>query len=239
LDLVEESLILFQKVDSPARSDYAQYFIKNFTKFSRPPIIERNNTIFNAFRKIATSCNSKYVMVLEEDFALFVDDRREVAEQLLSSISLIENQGVQAVRMRRRKLMGDPDYVLDAYRKNGVVVDARLFSHVAWQDYAEDDFPERFRVCMNAPKAWCTDSYYADYTNNPTMYRGSFLRDLLSESTIDVTEHIRKFESQMTSLWRQRRYGVGWVGGLFTHQRLDRTMVLPARPGSSFIWTSF
>jgi hypothetical protein len=80
---------------------------------------------------------------------------------------------------------------------------------------------------MNAPKAWCTNSYYADYTNNPTIYETAFLRKLLSATNTVHEDHLRKFESSLIELWRPKRYGVGWVNGLFTHDRLDRTMTLP------------
>jgi len=133
-----------------------------------------SNTVFEAFGKIARACTAKYVLVLEEDFALYVSDKEDIVEQLWAPIHLIEEENIQAVRMRRRKAMGVPDYARMAFEKGGGIGGAHLFNHVAWQDYAESEFPAEFRVCMNAPKAWCTDSFYADYTNNPTIYETKF-----------------------------------------------------------------
>jgi hypothetical protein len=96
---------------------------------------------------------------------------------------------------------------LNAFRKGGGIGEAHYISLVSWQDYAEDDFPNHFRVCMNAPKAWCTNSYYADYTNNPTIYETAFLRKLLSATNTVHEDHLRKFESSLIELWRPKRYG--------------------------------
>jgi hypothetical protein len=119
LNMVEESMLLFQEINNPKRQAYADFFVKNYTQFNRPPIIEPTNTVFQAFGKIARTCTAKYVMVLEEDFALYVNDEEEVAEELLAAIYLIEHRNMSAVRMRRRRQMGEPDYFITHTRQCG------------------------------------------------------------------------------------------------------------------------
>jgi hypothetical protein len=45
-------MILFQNIDDPSREAYVDFFIKNFTKLSRPPIIEKNNTKTRIFQHL-------------------------------------------------------------------------------------------------------------------------------------------------------------------------------------------
>jgi hypothetical protein len=161
-------------------------------------------------------------MILEEDFAIYVPVE-EVIEQLVMAMYMIEELGMSAIRMRHRYYMGEPDVVLNHYRRYLSVPSQQTISHVAWAEDVEDALPDRLYVCAYAPKAVCTTNAFAGYTNNPTLYPTSFLRDIMALARVDTSEQIRRFEPHMIKTLRPKSYGVGWSTGIFTHHRLDRS----------------
>jgi hypothetical protein len=220
LDMVAESVILFQQVDSPGRHRWFEHYNTSFgNMFTHPPIISKTNLAFYAFVELTQTCKSPYVLILEEDFVINVN-KSQVAEQLFLSYSLLKENRAQAVRFRNIDLMGEPNHAYQFFLTEHTLQDMHFLEMIVWNRNSHIDFPNKISLCHQKPMAWCASSQYAHFTNNPTMYR----RDMIEEFYLS---HEKGFfynisvEMDLNDKWINRNFTVAWSSGLFTHDRID------------------
>jgi hypothetical protein len=220
LDMVEESVILFQQVDSPGRQRWFEYYNTSFgDMFTHPPIISRTNLKFYAFVELTLACKSPYVLILEEDFAVNVN-KSQVAEQLFLSYSLLKENRAQAVRLRNIDMMGEPNHVGIYFQQFNTIQDVHFLDMIVFNRNSHIDFPDRISLCNQKPMTWCASSKYAHYSNNPAMYKKDMIEDFYlsnSRSSFDTVS----VEVDLNEKWINRNFTVAWSSGLFTHDRID------------------
>lgn len=220
---VREKKIFFQELNTDSRVSWARSVTTNF------PGLDLMYDEFNVgqrggFLKLVKSCEQPFVLILEEDFRIAVGAK--VQEQLSLAMELLEGD-IDAVRLRSRLLGGEPNYAKIAWENSGSrlgagVMETHLLEHVMWDSDAEWHVPQ-LRVCRLKPKTWCASSRNACYTNNPVLYKTSFLKHLVLEVPDDPGIH---FEPWLTEYWMGQNFTVAYSDGIFTHDRLDRDRVV-------------
>eukprot|EP00940_MAST-03C_sp_MAST-3C-sp2_P000001 g1.t1 len=216
-DMIAETYILFQKLDSDERRAWAEDVVERYP--SLKPIYQTDNTGWKAFITLNDACReTETTLILEEDFEIASGVSADtVREQLSNAVWLLRN-GVDSVRMRSRKNPGSPNWSQRTWDATHTIESTHLISHVFWDDYAEEHVPEIY-VCRTRPKTWCAPSANAHYTNNPTVYRNNFARDLYA-----LVPSGADWEPWLTKHWSKQKYTVAYPDALFTHKRLDRTL---------------
>jgi hypothetical protein len=231
--MVKESYIFFQKIDSPERREWAEDIARKYSDLI--PIYSEKNVHHKSFQELTDACSqSKYVMLLEEDFKVegTIESTRIQVENALYML----NNGVEAVRMRSRLYGGSPNHSLDHLKKFGKIAKTHTISHIMTRDNAEETIPE-ISLCRKEPKTWCTSSKFGHYTNNPVMYRTTFLKNML-RSVPEDTHAFNKFEPWLTKWWLKQNFVLAWSEGIFKHVRLDRTfgkLPVPEAPNSKTV----
>ena len=216
MKLVKVALIHFQKVDTPSREKW-----RDDTLNDHPVLrgsFSKQNIEFRAFLLMARNCKEPFFVTMEEDFRIMPENYHLVRGQLSTSIEMIEN-GASAVLLRSREFPGNPNYARESFEK-GVLGSQWLIEHTLWNYHAEDEFDE-ITECRVTPKYWCTSTQYAAFTNNPVLYKTAFYTRLLEEST---TLNYSDIEPSITGQWRLRNLTVSRSLGLFTHDRIDRSV---------------
>jgi hypothetical protein len=219
-DAVGEVHILFQRLNTHGRLTMAKNFVKRFPGLLHPLFLTSDLGQRAAFITLARACGQPQVLILEEDFQ--VSDQANLFEQFQLSSRFLEQY--DAFQLRHRKDPGKPNYAHDSFLagtccggKNPGV--SHMLEHVTWNDFPEREFPE-LKVCLLAPKTWCTTSKYGQYTNNPTLYKTPFALQLF----LSVPER-HQLEPWLTSFWSNQNYTVARSTGIFKHNRIDRTLI--------------
>lgn len=229
-DMLEQVYILFQKTDSPARKRWAEYILRKYPKLK--PLYSTKNIHHRAFIGLADACQkSEYVILLEEDFKIAnvtsqhksYSPPPDVRGQFLNAIHMLQSGGASAVRMRSRQNSGIPNYSMGNLRSHGHVAPNNIMSYIHVDYFAEKRFPELY-VCRTTPKTWCTPFEYGYFTNNPTLYKTSFLRNMFKQVPDDRFD-AHKFEPFLMRWWIKQSYIVAASEGIFTHERLDRAFL--------------
>jgi hypothetical protein len=220
LDMVAESVILFQQIDSPGRQRWFEHYNTSFgNMFTHPPIISRTNLKFYAFVELTQACKSPYVLILEEDFAIKVD-KSQVAEQLFLSYSLLKENRAQAVRFRNIDMPGEPNHAYLFFKQYNTLQDMHFLEMIVWNRNSHIDFPDKISLCHQKPMTWCASSQYAHFTNNPTMYRKDMIEDFYLSHDRGFFNNI-SVEVDLNEKWINGNFTVAWSTGLFTHDRID------------------
>tara|TARA_B100000683_G_C12426548_1_gene529981 strand:- start:344 stop:1150 length:807 start_codon:yes stop_codon:yes gene_type:complete len=218
--LVKETHVLFQQIDDPRRRAWAENLSSKYSLISH--FQDKNIGQRLAFAELVSFCTQPFILVLEEDFKAAAD--AHFAEQLQLGIHFLKS-GTSAFRLRSRKFPGEPNYIHESWLRSGGAHGGRipathLIEYVTWDD-APEEYIKELNVCYRHPKTWCTSSKHAQYTNNPTLYSTDFLRWLVSQVPADAD---LPFEGWLTRFWAQQSFTVAYSDGLFTHERLDRTL---------------
>ena len=216
--LARVMMIHFQKVDSPSRLKWSTGVLRKYPKL-RGSSTEQNIE-FRAFLMMAQSCEEPYFLTIEEDFRILPSNYHLVTIQLSSALDVIESGVSDAVLLRSRDVPGKPDYARESFAQ-GSLGSQWLLEHAAWNYHAEDDF-EEITACRVSPKYWCTSTRHASFTNNPVLYKTNFYSGLLENSS---SLRYADIEPTITKLWRTRNLTVSRSLGIFTHERVDRSVV--------------
>ena len=155
-------------------------------------------------------------MTMEEDFRIMPENYHLVRGQISTSIEVIEN-GASAVLLRSREFPGNPNYARESFEK-GVLGSQWLIEHTLWNYHAEDEFDEITECRLQNIGVLLRN---AAFTNNPVLYKTAFYTRLLEEST---TLKYSDIEPPITGQWRLRNLTVSRSLGLFTHDRIDRSV---------------
>ena len=222
LPKAEEKYILFQQVDSATRSRWAESLAR---KYHLQLLLEQENVGQRvAFMKLTHACKQPFIIVFEEDFKL-TTNLANAMQQMKVGLDLLSSFSADAVRMRSRKIPGEPHYSHRAWVKAGSrlgsgVPSSHLLEHVVWDDHAEQHVTEIY-VCVRRPKTWCASSRHAHYTNNPVLYRTTFINSVFNHVPNGTEVH---FENWLTAFWSEQNFTVAYSDGIVTHDRVDRSM---------------
>lgn len=167
---------------------------------------DKNMGIGRAFRTMALNAESRYIMFLENDFAL-IESQDETLRQLDACQHILRYHRIDAIKLRHKTKPGEPLY------SRGKVIPTHLLGMIHWTDQLP---PEIHHGCDRGVEFWYTTAEHANYTNNPCMYnRRWFLREVGPFCTgggIALEGDIQTSWEKRSDIW------VAQTNGLFSHR---------------------
>ncbi len=202
-ELDDEAIIFFQEITNEDREIAAEYgYIAEGS-----PI---NVGIANGYKSLVAHATGEFFLFLENDWELLEDPKQVISD----AKKLLKQNVVDVVRLRHRKNPGNPLWS-KVYEGRELDGQAFLLDSLHWKS----DPDHNFAGLINKVDDWYfTTAQFANWTNNPTMFRTDWLRTILNHfGTIDV-------EIDMQPWWREQNniFVAQHEKGLFTHKRLDR-----------------
>jgi hypothetical protein len=182
--------------------------------------------------KLSHACtSSKYILILPaDDFMLSVDSKEDMLEQLVAALYVMTKEGLQAVYLKQRPTLL-PSHSLSVSRSDSKKASVKKklpppLSSTIWSiaENPEDMFKvkdDRIRVCLNAPKVWCTNhsseviGKHFHVLSDPILMETKLLRELLLKQTGDKSK--TKTDSTFVEVWKQHKLRIGWLNGPFLH----------------------
>lgn len=200
-DMGEDKIILFQEMgfdDALIATEYGYY----------AQGIPINIGIAAGYKSLVELATGDLFLFLENDWELIEEPTiiYEAAERLRNNV-------YDVVRFRHTKEPGEPLWSRQ-YQGHEMDVPEFLLDSVYWSDNPEQFYPlhrEEDFIVTTAP--------FANWTNNPTMFRTEWLKNEIGPrmGNTDV-------ELDIQAWWKQQsQYVVAQaIPGLFRHERLDR-----------------
>ncbi|MEI7814132.1 MAG: hypothetical protein WCJ13_05020 [Coriobacteriia bacterium] len=197
-ELDEDRVIFFQQMVDDDRAIAEEYGYRCLGS-------ALNLGIAGGYRQLLEAAQGDIFLFLENDWELIVDPKGQLGE----ASALLREGLADVVRFRHRERPGEPLYTRQ-FAGNEHIKPTHLLDSVHWCDA---EFPE---ITLRDGWFWTT-ARYANWTNNPTMFRTDFLRDQIVPrmGNLDV-------EVDLQEWWEQQDFIVIQGKGLFTHNRLDR-----------------
>ena len=209
LESVNDVIILFQEVSDDDR------LIAEF--FGIPYIgLEENIGIGEGFIKLTEQAQTDNVLILEHDWQL-IEDRETTIKRLQEGINLLNN-GFHAIKYRHRKNPGYPlftykhkDKELEYYDRIIGYFSPHLLDSIHWTDNPEIKFKD---YIYKSGEWFATTSRYANWTNNPTIYKKQFYLDIVKPFAGKKAE----LEINISRWWAEQNFKVAQGEGLFCHK---------------------
>lgn len=211
-----DKLIYFQEMTD---KDVEIAHTYGFRAFGGPT----NIGIGPALQILIQEAKGEHFLFLENDWELLRDARNHIGfgEFLLST------KYADVVRYRSRE---NPGWPLWSKQFEGNELDSpdHLLDCVHWREHPDKDFPEQIHPLEGSSEMvgtslehftyYATTSRYANFTNNPCMYRTEFLRNVVAPKA--YADGIL-LEVSIHDWWKQQKFKVAQGDGLFTHHRID------------------
>jgi hypothetical protein len=202
--LGDERLIFFQEI-----SDYEKLLARDYGyKAIGAPT---NVGIAEGYKALVEHTTSDLFLFLENDW-LLIDDP---AIEILDGQIILSSGFIDVVRYRSRTQPGNPLWTAQfkgrEYDRPTHLLDATYY-HTHEELKA---FPELSYYADRYNGWWVTGAHYANWTNNPTMFRTQFLRDHIVDKMGS-----RDVELDLQAWWEQQDFVVAQGEGLFTHWRI-------------------
>jgi len=207
LNMVSDVKILFQEITDED--------IKIADEFNLPFIgLETNIGIGKGFIKLAKSCKSENILLLEHDWKL-IESPRITHDRLLKGIDLLDS-GYSVVRYRHRESPGHPHYSfvykgneLNFYDESSGLISTHLIDSLHWLDPSLE-FPDKIE---KNGEFFVTTSRWASWTNNPCIYKKHFYLYAVNGFSGEGIE----LERLISRWWPNQNYRVAHSEGLFMH----------------------
>lgn len=165
-----------------------------------------NLGIAGGYRELVARTTGSLFLFLENDWRLIENP----LVQITTGAVALETFGTDVVRYRSRKHPGNPLYTRQ-FQGNELSRPEHLLDCLHWEEH-----PEKFSQIQKLPYGWYgTDSRYANWTNNPTMFRTDWIRMWSSLFAGDV-------EIDFQHTWENYKppFRVIQGDGLFEHYRI-------------------
>jgi hypothetical protein len=198
--LSEDKVIFFQEITKEDRAIAKEY---GYDCFGSPT----NIGIAEAYKLLVAYASDDLFLFLENDWELIEAPHVQLSE----ARELLLLDTIDVARFRHRKNPGAPLWSRQ-YEGNPYAAPQFLLDSVFW-----DENPERMVEIKKLDYWYITTAQYANWTNNPTMFRTDWLREVI------VPRMEGDIEIALQGWWQQQEgIRVGQSDGLFTHNRLDR-----------------
>ncbi len=208
LGMVSDVTIFFQE-GSERDASIADHY--NVNRILSPT----NVGIGKAFADLAKNAKTDYILFLENDW-VNIEKGDQVFRELMKGKYLIDNYDVNVVKYRHRENPGDPLYTRQfAGREQDSW--KHLMDCVHWTENPDESFPDKI-IKNKDTDCYITSSKYANFTNNPTLYKKQFYIDVVSPFAGDGID----LEGKIQDWWEEQPFTVAHGNGLFTHKRIDR-----------------
>lgn len=206
-DLVEDVTILFQEV--------TEQDIQICRHFGLDCIGLHNNIgIGKAFIKLTENSKSENVLILEHDWNL-IEDKETTYHRLRSGIELLD-KGFSTIRYRHRETPGVPHFSfrhkgeeLTYYDDEIQATSPHLLDSLHWLDPSKE-FSDKIQ---KEGEYFVTTSRWANWTNNPTMYKKDFYLKIVNQFAGDGIA----LEGNIGKWWVKQDFKVAHGEGLFKH----------------------
>jgi hypothetical protein len=165
----------------------------------------QNIGIAGGYRKLVDDAKNSLFLFLENDWELISDPEY----QLYKAAYRLDSMYYDVVRFRHRKFPGNPLWTKQ-FKGKELSRPEHLLDCVHWVET-----PQEFSQIYWDDPFWVTTSEFANWTNNPAMFRTDFLKSyILSHFGYqDIEKDIQKW-------WQKQTFLVAQGEGLFTHNRI-------------------
>ena len=204
LDILDnDKVIFFQEYSKRDREIAQEYGYDSFGSSDNIGIAE-------AYKLLVNYASGDLLLFLENDWELI----EEPGEQISKASMMLRNCTLDVAKFRHRKNPGAP---LWSSRFNGQELSSLDAQHYLLDSVYWRENPEIFSPLIEKVDDWYfATSQNANWTNNPTMFRVSFLKEIiLPIISGDIEVSIQDW-------WQKTSFNVGHGDGLFTHNRIDR-----------------
>jgi len=204
---VNDVTILFQ--------EFSETDLKIAQHFNIPYLPYNNNIgIGQAFIELTKNAKTDNVLILEHDWNL-IEDLPTTLDRLKSGIELLNN-GTSAVRYRHRRNPGVPHFSfrhrgeeLTYFDKEIGATSPHLLDSLHWLE-PDVEFGDKIK---KEGEYFTTTSRWANWTNNPTMYKKQFYLDVVQNFAGDGIA----LEGNIGKWWVNQDFKVAHGEGLFKH----------------------
>jgi hypothetical protein len=172
-----------------------------------------NVGIAEGYKRLVEESTGDLFLFLENDWPIAAGiDSGTVAKRIVQGMTLLDIQVTDVVRYRHRQDHGYPLWTLQ-FKDNELSRPEHLLDCVHWRENPDKDFPQY--IDKTGSDLYTTYARYANWTNNPTMFRTEWLRDnILPRMSGDIEKNIQDW-------WQTTSAIVTQGEGLFTHYRID------------------
>lgn len=196
--LDQERIIFFQEITDQDISIADEFGYKAIGS-------ETNIGIAQGYKRLVEESTGDLFLFLENDWALIADP----SDQMYDAANLLRSSTVDVVRFRHRYYPGNPLYTRQ-FQDREMVQPTHLLDSIHWTD------PSKFDPYIQEKDGWfITNSMYANWTNNPTMFRTKWLRQEILPRLKDDD-----IEMSLQEWWQTQVFLVAQGDGLFTHWRI-------------------
>lgn len=206
-NIVNDVTLLFQHI-SDDDIIIAEHFGLNYIG------LKENIGIGRGFIKLTEVSLTENVLILEHDWNL-IESADVTYDRLNSGISLL-NTNIDVVRYRHRETPGYPHFSfrykgneLNYYDNEIGATSPHLLDSIHWCNPAES-FPDKI---YQYDEYFITTSRYANWTNNPCLYKKDFYLNIVNQFAGDGIA----LEGNIGKWWVNQQYKVAHGNGLFMH----------------------
>jgi hypothetical protein len=206
-DIANDITILFQQFSEQDKQIAEHFGLEYITE-------SKNIGIGKGFIKLTERAETENVLILEHDWKL-IENKETTYERLKSGIELLDT-GHSVVRYRHRKDPGHPHFSfrykgneLNYYDDEIGATSPHLLDSLHWTD-PSIEFGDKIK---KEGEYFTTTSRWANWTNNPCMYKKSFYLDVVNKFAGDGIA----LEGNIGKWWVNQDYKVAHGEGLFKH----------------------
>ena len=207
-DIVNDVTVLFQEF-----TDEDKEIIDRFQLSAIG--LKENVGIGKAFSFLAKIAQSDNILLLEHDWHL-IENQEVTRNRLISGIKLLDSD-VHCVRYRHREHPGYPHFSfkyrgveLQYYDEEIECTSPHLLDAIHWTEKPDEKF---FGYISKHNDYYVSTARYANWTNNPCMYKKDFYLSIVPEF---AGEHI-ELEANISRWWAKQSFRVAHGEGLFKH----------------------
>lgn len=208
-DLTDDVSIFFQETCAKDLEIAAEFGISNV--MGSPT----NIGIGAALTELARNAKEEYWIGLENDWKNICSPEITY-DRISSGIHLLTYKKADAIRYRHRRQPGEPLYTI-TYRGRETDSLMHIIECCHWRENPDIAFPQYISKDL-ITGYYLANSRYANFTNNPTMYKRQFYLDNVSQFSGDLIA----LEGNIETFWKEGNFTVAMGEGLFCHTRLDR-----------------
>lgn len=198
--LDDDKVIFFQeytKEDKAIAKDYG------YDSIGSP----ENIGIAEAYKLLVAYASGDLFLFLENDWELIEFPHKQIQDAEF----LLQSGVIDVAKFRHRTNPGEPLWSRQ-YKDNPYSGPHHLLDSVHYMDHPDTDLLGHIR--KEGMWYW-TEAYWANWTNNPTMFRTEWLREQI------IPRMEGDIEIALQTWWQEQDFIVAQSDGLFTHNRLD------------------
>lgn len=206
LDIFPKQKIIFFQEMSATDAEIARSF--GYEYIGAPD----NIGIAEGYKRLVEESTSDLFLFLENDWLLVETDSYTWMPRLVAGMTLLDIDVVDVVRYRHRHQHGFPLWSMQ-YNGTELSHPQYLLDSVHWRKDPDKDFPQY--IDKLGADLYSTYASFANWTNNPTMFRTEWLREnIMPRISGDIEKNLQDWWSTKSAIVAQGE-------GLFTHYRID------------------